>query len=65
MYYDVLKTDGVKLFTDLLTNKMFSKHILSWNFKIELCLNRGLVLKFLGWKFMILTGFFLKSQSIE
>ena len=32
----ILKTDDVKLFTDMLTNKMFSKHILSCNFKTEL-----------------------------
>ena len=55
----VLKTDGVELFTDLLINKIFSKDILSWNVKIELSLNRGLVWKFLGWKIMILAGFFL------
>ena len=56
----VLKTDGVNLLIDLLTCKMFSKHILSGNFKIEFCLNRGLVWKFLGWKLMILTAFFCK-----
>ena len=33
------------LFTDLLTVKMFSKHNLFWNFKIEPCLNRVLVRK--------------------
>ena len=33
------------LFTDFLTVKMFCKHHLSWNFKIELCLNRVLVRK--------------------
>ena len=36
----VLKTDGDKLFKDLLTNKIFSKQILPWNFKMELCLKR-------------------------
>ena len=56
----VLKTDGVNLLIDLLTCKMFSKHILSWNFKIKFCWNRGLVWKFLGWKLMILTAFFCK-----
>ena len=45
----VLKTDSDKLFKDLQTNKIFSKQILSWNFKMEFCLNRGLVSKFLGW----------------
>ena len=31
----VLKTDGDKLFKVLLINKIFSKQILSWNFKME------------------------------
>ena len=44
----VLKTDGDKLFEDLLTNKIFPKQILAWNFKMELCLNRGLVWEILG-----------------
>ena len=44
----VSKTDGDKLFKDLLINKIFSKQILSWNFKMEFYLNRGLVWKFLG-----------------
>ena len=35
-----LKTDGDNLFKDLLTTKTFSKQILSWNFKMEFCLNR-------------------------
>ena len=35
--YHVLKTDGVKLFNDLLKNKIFSKQILSWNFKMNFC----------------------------
>ena len=39
----VLKIDGDKLFKDLLTNKIFSRQILSWNFKMKFCLNRGLV----------------------
>ena len=56
----VLKIDGDKLFKDLLTNKIFSRQILSWNFKMEFCLNRGLVWKFLGWKLIILTAFFCK-----
>ena len=43
-----LKTDGDKLFKDFLTNKTFSKQILSWNFKMEFCLNWGLVWKFFG-----------------
>ena len=55
----VLKTDHVKLFTRLLTNKILSKHILTWNFKMELDL-RGRVWKFLGWKFLIVTAFFCK-----
>ena len=45
-----LKTEGDKLFKVLVINKIFSKQILSWNFKLEFCLNRGLVWKFLGWK---------------
>ena len=32
----VLKTDVGKLFKDLLTNKLFSKQILPWNFLIQL-----------------------------
>ena len=61
----VLKIDGDKLFKDLLTNKIFSRQILSWNFKMELCLNRGLVWKFLGWKLIILTAFFVKLKFVE
>ena len=57
----VLKTDGDKLFKDLLTNTTFSKQILSWNFKMELCLKRGLVWEFLGLKLIILRAFFVKS----
>ena len=44
----VLKNDGDKLFKELLTNKIFSKQILSWNFKMEFCMNRELVWEFLG-----------------
>ena len=40
---NIAKTNDVKIFTDLLTNKMFSKNILSWNFKIELSLKKGLI----------------------
>ena len=61
----LLETDDVKLFKDLLTNKMFSKRILSWNSKMELCLNSEMVWKFLGWKLVILTTFFVISQSAE
>ena len=56
----VLKTDGDKVFKDLLINKIFPKQILSWDFKVEFCLNRGLVWKFLGWKLIILIAFFCK-----
>ena len=56
----VLKIDGHKSFKGLLTNKIFSRQILSWNFQVEFCLNRGLVWKFLGWKLIILTAFFCK-----
>ena len=45
----VLKIDSDKLFKDLLTNKIFSEQVLSWNLKMEFCLSRGLVWKFLGW----------------
>ena len=31
----VSKSYGDDLFEDLLTNKIFSKQILSWNFKVE------------------------------
>ena len=51
---DMLKTDGDKLFKDFLANKMFSNKILSWNFKMEFCLNRGFLWKFLGWELIIL-----------
>ena len=44
----VLKIYGDKLFKNLLTNKIFSNQILSWNFKMKFCLNRGLAWKFLG-----------------
>ena len=56
----VLKTNGDKLFKDLLINKIFSKQVLSWNFKMEFCLNKGLVWKFLGWKLIILIAIFCK-----
>ena len=61
----VLKIDGDKLFKGLLTNRIFSRQILSWNFKMEFCLNRGLVWKFLGWKLKILTAFFVKLKFVE
>ena len=60
----VLKIDGDKLFKDLLTNKIFSRQILSWDFKIKFCLNRGLVWEFLGWKLIILTAFFVKLKFV-
>ena len=56
---------GDKWFKDLLTNKILSKHILSWNFKMELCLNRGLVWKFLGWKLIIRTTIYGKITIVE
>ena len=58
----VLKTDGDRLFKDLLTNKIFSRHILSWGFDIKFCLNRGLAWKILGRKLIILTVFFCKIK---
>ena len=61
----VLKVHGNKLFKGLLTNKIFSRQILSWNFKMEFSLNRGLVWKFLGWKLKILTAFFVKLKFVE
>ena len=48
MVKTVLIIDCTKFFKDLLTNKILPKQILSWNFKMEFCLNRGLVWKFLG-----------------
>ena len=36
----VLKSDDDKLIKDLLINKIFSRQILSRNFKMDLCLNR-------------------------
>ena len=60
-----IKTDSGKLLKYLLTNKIFSKQIFSWNFKMELCLNREVVWEFLGWKLIILTAFFVKLQSVE
>ena len=44
----ILKTGGDKLFKNLLTNKILSKQILSWNLKMELFLKRGLVRGFLS-----------------
>ena len=43
----VLKTNNRKIFKVLLTNKIFSNEDLSWGFKMELCLNRGLSSNFL------------------
>ena len=45
----VLKTDGNKLFKDLLTNKIFSKQ----GVYLEFRLNRELVWKLVGWKLII------------
>ena len=61
----VLKADGDKLIKNLLTNEILSKEISSWNLKMELCFNRGLIWKFLGWKLIILTAFFVKLQFVE
>ena len=61
----VLKIDGDKLFKNLLTNRIFSRHILSWNFKMEFCSNRGLVWKFLSGKLIILIAFFVKLKLVE
>ena len=47
----MLKIDGDILFKDLLKKKIFPKQILSkqiLNFKVEFCLNRGLVWELLG-----------------
>ena len=54
-----IKTDGDKLFKDLLTKKIFSKKGLSGNFKIKLYLNRGLLWEILGCK--LITAFFCKT----
>ena len=61
----VLKTDGEKLFKNLLPNKIFSKQILTWNFKMVLCLNKGLVWEFLGWKLIILQKGVSKNFLVE
>ena len=61
----VFKTDGDKIFKDLLTKKIFCKQILSWSSMIELLLNRGLLWGFVGWKLTILIAFFVKLQSVE
>ena len=58
----VLKIDGDKSFKDLLTNKIFSRELLYWNFKMAFGLNRGLVWKFLDWKLIIPTTFFCKIK---
>ena len=58
----ILKIDGDKLFKDLLTNKIFSRQISSWNSKMEFFLNSGLVGKFLGWKLIIVATFFCKIK---
>ena len=58
----VMLTWGDKLFKDLLANKIFSRQILSLNFKMKFGLNRGLVWKFLGWKLIILTALFCKIK---
>ena len=58
----VLKTDGDQLSKDFLTNKIFSKQILSWYFKMKFCLDRGLVWGFFGWKLIILTVFLQSSE---
>ena len=42
----------------MLTNKIFSKQILSCNGVLK----RGLVWEFIGWKLIILSAFLVKSQ---
>ena len=56
---------GNKLFKDLLENKIFFKQIFLRNFKMDLCLNGGLVWEFFGWKLIILIAFFVKLKSVE
>ena len=51
-------TYSVKIFKELPTNKILSKHISSLNSKVEFCLNMGLVWRFLGWNSIILIVFF-------
>ena len=58
----ILKIAGDKLLKDLLTNKIFFRKILSWNFKMKFCLNRRLVWDLLGWKLIALTAFFCKIK---
>ena len=60
----ILKIDGDKLFKDLLTNNVFFRQILFWNFKMTFCLNKGLVWEFHGWKLIILRAFFIKLKFV-
>ena len=45
----LLKREGKRLLIDLLINNIFSKLILSLNFKTAAFLNKGLVWEFQGW----------------
>ena len=58
----LLRINGDKLFKDFLTDKIFSRQILSWDFKMKIGLNRELVWKFLGRKLIMLTAFFCKIK---
>ena len=59
-------TYSVKIFKELPTNKILSKHISSLNSKVEFCLNMGLVWRFPGWNSIILIGFFfVNSEFVE
>ena len=60
----VLNIDGDKLFKYLLTNKVFSRQVLSQNFKMKFCLNRRLVWELLGWKLIVLTAFSCKIKIL-
>ena len=60
----ITPNNSAKLFTKWqIFRQIFSKQILYWNFKMELCLNRGLVWEFLCWKLCCLC--FIKLKSVE
>ena len=60
----ITPNNSAKLFTKWqIFRQIFSKQILYWNFKMELCLNRGLVWEFLCWKLCSLC--FIKLKSVE
>ena len=57
-----LKREGKRLLMDLLTNKVFSKLILSDNFRTKRFLNWGIEWELRDSKLIILKAFFVKQQ---